>query len=117
MLNAESIFLNCNTLCTETTITCTSWPDSEGYACTKDGDGYKELDGNLNASQTTECESLCKQKGEDGCCYLCLNGCGCYWNKGATGVRSAINAQQIAIKCSVDSYAPGKLSLSTSTRI
>ena len=78
---------------------CTSWPDYK-YTCTSDGgDKYESLDGSLGRWDTEKCESLCKQKGENGCCYLCWEGCGCYWKKGAAAEKSLY--AEIAITCSI----------------
>ena len=103
MDNDKSILLNSNILCTEPTIECSSWPDypASSSSCTDDGYGYKLLDENLKFSQTAKCESLCKQQHETGCCYLCLDGCGCWWIRGAKGVKNESTGEQVAVKCNI----------------
>ena len=90
-------FLKCNTVYTERD--CSSCPDSPGYACTDDGERLQFLNKTLNLSQTTECESLCKQEGGEGCCYIAIQKPGgCFWKRGASGIIKT-NHSEIAVKC------------------
>ena len=71
---------------------CTPWPESEGYGCT--GGSTKNIWKNLNAtmsvSQKAECEMLCKEQKEDGCCFL-KDRTGCYWRKNALAHKKLPN--------------------------
>ena len=95
-------------------IECSSWPDSPGYSCTEGGHDYEHLDLSFNVytnEYNKECEYMCRQLEEEGCCYICVvDGilCGCSWKRGAN-VVSQSSFEDVAVKCS---YASGKLNLS-----
>ena len=56
------------------------------------------MDDSLTGSQTAECESLCIQQGNKGCCLLVLEGEGCVWKEGA-GIKPSTSVPAIAITC------------------
>ena len=78
------------------------------------GGTWELLDKTLcSSSQTARCESLCKQRGESGCCYLGSK-YGCWWKGGGAAMNSAsYGGTGTAVTCNV----PGELRKSSSWRL
>jgi hypothetical protein len=87
-------------------ITCSTWPTSENFGCTVDGDSWKALDSSLDTSRTSACEKLCSGQGRDGCCFL-RNGLGCYWKGGAK--VSSDDDDNISVECKSAGTLPQSL--------
>ena len=76
---------------------CSSWPDSPTFGCTDGGENYTSLHKTIGIADTANCEYLCQNKGEDGCCYL-HDTDGCYWK--ASAEVATDTGSGIASKCS-----------------
>ena len=75
---------------------CSSWPVTRGWDCVNGGI-WTQLDGSMNISQTSECESLCYKRNTNGCCALDPS-TGCNWKDFATAINVGGNFG-IAISC------------------
>ena len=63
---------------------CLPWPETPTSACSGAGN-WKALDRNLRTSDTSNCQALCQQEQQIGCCYL-SNEHGCYWLAGGKSI-------------------------------
>ena len=77
---------------------CTFWPASTNVGCTGPGD-FKALDKTMNISMTANCEALCVQERETGCCNL-GDQSGCYWKNGEPpGLQSNSTQMSKSVAC------------------
>ena len=83
----------------ERKVTCSAWPDSSNYGCTNVGANWIALNKDMNSSHTQDCQNLCMERKEDGCCYL-NDQFGCYW-KEKEDVSPLDAGTGMAVRCSV----------------
>ena len=74
---------------------CLPWPESQTYGCSS-GEEWKALDTTMNWPDSADCETLCLNEEQDGCCYL-QTGVGCYWKPGGIAANGS-NARTITCK-------------------
>ena len=77
-------------------MTCSDWPSSPNYGCTKAYD-WTPLDFTMNITDTAECEFLCRQQGQNGCCHL--GQYGCHWVHEAVALFVVNDTSSIAVNC------------------
>ena len=79
-------------------VQCLSW-SSNGMACQSVENEWKTLDVQMDASQAKQCQVLCSEQHESGCCFL-ENGRGCYWLKGSHAIE-VISGSGTATTCNL----------------
>ena len=66
-------------------------------ACESVENDWKPLSVQMDASHVEQCEILCRQQRENGCCFL-EDGVGCYWLKDSYAIEETLEAG-IATTC------------------
>ena len=66
-------------------------------ACESVENDWKPLSVQMDASHVKQCEILCMQQRENGCCFL-EDGVGCYWLKDSYAIEETLEAG-IATTC------------------
>ena len=80
----------------EKSTSCSAWhiqTTDTNYGCTGNNNNWKPLSYRLSFDDTAQCQSLCQQQEEDGCCTLSTK-YGCLWLPGGT-VTSADDGDSI----------------------
>ena len=68
-------------------------------ACQSVENEWKTLDAQMDALQAKQCELLCAEQQENGCCFV-ENGRGCYWLKDSHAIEE-ISGVGIATTCNL----------------
>ena len=63
---------------------CLPWSETPTSSCSGGGE-YKALDWNMRDSDPSNCQVLCQQEQQIGCCYF-NNKVGCHWKAGGNSV-------------------------------
>ena len=66
-------------------------------ACESVENDWKPLSVQMDASHVEQCEILCRQQRENGCCFL-EDGVGCYWLKDSYAIEETLE-EGIATTC------------------
>ena len=80
---------------------CSPWPSSFS-TCINDDKPFKYLNRtwtNLTITDTAECQSMCLQEGDEGCCELSFT-FGCRWKKKSHAIESFMSWGYYAVTCS-----------------
>ena len=93
------MFINNHYFLLHAAVECSSWPTDTKFGCTEGDDAWKQLDGDMDLSMTTSCETLCRKEGGKGCCYL-KDEVGCYWRAGANSATGG-TVSGISVNCNL----------------
>jgi len=85
----------------ERSTSCSAWQDinDTNYGCTGNNNDWSILSYRLSFDDTAQCQSLCQQQEENGCCTISKK-YGCLWLPGGT-VTTAADYGELAISCSL----------------